>query len=345
MRCKLEAIPAEEKEQLQTYQGSIRRHAIAFFETHGHHVRYFSNTWHILHEAASLSGSKCTNLISLDVKDLWGYDPTLLAVPVTEDENDFILYLQQYWKSPLIPILDPDEVPEEIDRHEMNRFWLLVHRNPSLVQLKVPFIEILDYFSQDFYVETFSRMRYLKELNLKWLSIDINVVLNALPQLERLKGYRLDELENIQQTHNNLRYLKHEEIEIPVLINLMRHLPNLEELDILSLHLHWMTFELASQIVSETEQFPQLKTFIIESYFSYQDDEFYALVVRLFPGLVRIVMQSLPLETKMALWKHCFDLEDIDVVDGKDSEVIRAWEERREQDSYPQKYNTEKHKQ
>ncbi|KAF9920109.1 hypothetical protein FBU30_010110 [Linnemannia zychae] len=57
---------------------------------------------------------------------------------MAEDENDFILTVQKHWQPPLDLIFDFYGSRILVLRHEADRFWLLVHRNPSLVQLTLP---------------------------------------------------------------------------------------------------------------------------------------------------------------------------------------------------------------
>ncbi|KAF9913894.1 hypothetical protein FBU30_002970, partial [Linnemannia zychae] len=192
---------------------------------------------------------------------MWGFDEAPPALPVTNDENDYILYLQSHWRPPIDEV-GPDSI---INRHEVDRFWLLVHRNPSLVRLSVPYMDSMDYLSQEFYFKTFSRLCHLKELVLQGIKMDISIVLKALPQLERLYGVGLRQFSASQQNHNHLRYLNiGTAIKTSEIVSLLKHLPGLEELRIYKIEMEPLPFVPESKIVRSTEPFPQIRMFSID---------------------------------------------------------------------------------
>lgn len=60
-----------------------------------------------------------------------------------------------------------------MDRQIAERFFSLLQRNPGLVRLSVPGIDAMNDLPRDDILDTFRRMRTLKELDMGWMTMDV----------------------------------------------------------------------------------------------------------------------------------------------------------------------------
>ncbi|KAG0263406.1 hypothetical protein BGZ95_003803 [Linnemannia exigua] len=220
------------------------------------------------------------------------------------------------------------------NRRDVERFWMLVRHNPGLVQITFPRIGTIEDMSQDYVLETLSTMKNLKDLDLEWMPLDLPTLLNAVPQLQRLRGFALERLSSLQQDYSKLRHLSYpNKIDICELLNLLGHLPGLEELQL------WQILVMPSAsptnmkaIVSSSASFPRLKTLRLDGAISSFEDEFVSLLIGLFPSLVRLWIGTFRPATRNVLWEKCYLLESIN---GRgEAGPIVAWRDRRAKDAF-----------
>ncbi|KAK3841540.1 MAG: hypothetical protein J3R72DRAFT_491437 [Linnemannia gamsii] len=304
----------------------------AIFQKHGHHIRHLYVHWELVLEAASLSTRSavtegrrggCRNLLSLSAVDVMSYillpktvlGPMDLQLPWLPEDRKEVLLSEEYLNR----------------RHLAGCFWLLVRQNPGLVDLILSRNGLLEYLPDEYNLETLSQLTQLKELYIGRSAFDIQMLLGALPRLEQLQCHGLEEVSILQQNYDCLRYLNYRgSVHLPKLLNILRQLPGLEELRLTGVVNQTLkTAAPASEVVAGSAPFPQLKEFRLDGP-PLADDTLIALLVTLFPGLLKISMSKVPDATMKALWEHCFYLDSLH--DFNKDDRISAWRERRAKD-------------
>ncbi|KAF9119925.1 hypothetical protein BGW39_011806, partial [Mortierella sp. 14UC] len=322
-------IISHDSSALQTRRNQMEQWVKTSFEKYGHHIRHLNVHWNVVLEAASLS-SKCRNLcsLSLDVVLRNHLSPSTVIVAVDED-------MRLSWMSGS----DESSMCEDYLRHgrDVERFWTLARHNPGLVLITFPRIGTIEDVTQEYVLETLSMMKDLKELDLEWMPLDLPALLDAAPQLGRLRGFALEKLLSLQQDYNRLRYLNYRnKIDIPELLQLLNHLPQLEELQIWQIRVMPKASSTAMRtVVSASALSPQLKALRLDGAISSIEDKFVSLLIGLFPSLIRLWIGSLRTATKNALWETCHYLESIN--DRRDEGPVVAWRDRRAKDAFNRK--------
>ncbi|KAF9138120.1 hypothetical protein BG015_002479 [Linnemannia schmuckeri] len=305
------------------------------FEKHGHRIRHLGAHWNTIVEAASLETSNCRNLVSLStelVKHSHVTPTTVLAlvadfVDFNNDDNT-----HEPRQFPWVSEEGMTKYREDIRyRGTVERFFLLIRQNLSLVRIQFPIHGVMKDVSQEYVFEALSQLRNLKELNLVWLPLALPTLLDTVPRLERLQGHSFPDLGSLQHQYPNLRTLSiRTYILFTNLLSMLNHLPGLEELQIESVlgePESVVPYKEACRIVETSAPFLRLRTLQVDNQLR-PGDKYMALFLRMIPNLIRLVNLTLVYAVKNALWEYCYFLDEIRIVDGPN---VEAWRERRAQ--------------
>ncbi|KAF9540489.1 hypothetical protein EC957_004062 [Mortierella hygrophila] len=262
----------------------------------------FDVHWDVILEAAALSSSGCKGLVSLDVDAVWHNHRTLstvLAGPTGSHDVDVfvegfdvfdevhppVTWSTRKWEE----FMDIYEYKERA-RHQrdIEQLFSLIRQNPGLVRITFP--GTIKDLPTGLLTETLGGLRNLKELDLEWVALDVEVALEAVPGLEKLRGYALTGFTSLQRSYGALRVLSYQrDIEFLSLLVMLKHLPGLEELWLWKIvsNTPSSSYRIVNAAVSATELFPQVRVLRLDGPLTIQDDALIALLVRLFLGLVR----------------------------------------------------------
>lgn len=298
-------------EENDTYSGEEWVHATLVY--YGQYIRHLTVRWDVVLEAASFN-PKCRNLLTLAAGQV-GNGSTYTSLP-------FPLRLTS---STTTPTTTPKE---EKEKRIVECFWSLVRQNPSLTSLVLPNLSYMSKLSKEYIAEALSQLKKLTDLDLEWLPLDAKILLDALPQLKRLRGCSIENLLSLQRNYNNLQYLYHcSDVKISIVLLMLKHLPGLEKLRL------WRILEeppvgTLSTVVARTAPFLRLRIFEIEWTLPHEDP-YIALFVQLLPNLRRFSNLMVHIQTKKALWDHCYYLETLN---GRADVVVELWRQRRAKD-------------
>ncbi|KAF9084206.1 hypothetical protein BGX23_010746 [Mortierella sp. AD031] len=327
----------------------------SIFAKYGHHIRRLTIHSHVILEAAMLR-CQCQRLRSLLMHQL---DHVInnrqdLPLPSTPSSTPAAM------ATTTVEVSTEDDPPEELlsplfegnlrprpewvrtttgrrlffqDRLDAQKFWLLVHQNPSIVRLQLPTFHVSDNMIDDeFIYDTLSTMKDLKVLNLGWIRLSVRILLKRVPQVERLQIYYTDELFTLDQDYNGLRSLVLlDYIRFEDLFKALDRLPSLEVLRIKCVS-NEETSTAGAIMAARIERPTPLRPLSVRIFEVEEDrlkrDGLFALIVGQFPRLVSIQIPTLYSSTLEALWDHCYYLDDIR---SANSSVV-AWRERRAMD-------------
>lgn len=310
------------------------RWVMAILAKYGHHIRHLDVHWNVVLEAAVLSGSGCKCLISLAVDTVWHNhrtSSTVLAGPkggpnlevaegfdVFDEVHPPVTWSTVKWKA----FMDIYEYKEQARlQRDIEQLFSLIRQNPGLVRITFPGIKVLP---TGLLLETLGGLRNLRELDLEWIALDVKVVLDAVPGLEKLRGYALTGFTSLQRSYGALRILSYRrDIEFLSLLVLLKHLPGLEELwlwQIIS-NIPSSSYTILNAAVATKEQFPQVRVLRLDGPLTTQGDALIALLVGLFPGLSRLWIPVVREEVMKALEEKCCWLKDIHCGE----RTIKAW--------------------
>ncbi|KAG0378256.1 hypothetical protein BGX24_004397 [Mortierella sp. AD032] len=185
-------------------------------------------------------------------------------------------------------------------RQIVKHFWKLIQANAGLVRITLPGMGTMNDLSPAFVFETFASLPRLQELDLMWAVFDIPTILNTVPQLRRLGANSPKGRYSMNQTFVNL----------------------------LSLDLQ-TNIRVIHKVVSLSPKFLSVKSLqIVNS--SRTQDRYAALLVGQLPNLVVIRTPTLFADMQKALWKHCYNLDEIHSVNAWS---VDAWRRRRVEDA------------
>ncbi|KAF9119657.1 hypothetical protein BGW39_000133 [Mortierella sp. 14UC] len=332
---------------LDTGKGS-RFEMVAWFQSiflkYGHHIHHLSTQSYFVIGALSVN-PKCRRLESLKTpklnfhRSLASYEGQAVAeaaaaaavagTPTTKVVTaPSTVRLRPMFLLPVLPWTSPDIAKDWNEgigvRHVIERIWVLFRQNPGLVRIKLPMEQHFGELPDAFIIATFSSMQHLKELCMPWLTMDAETFLGALPKLERMCCYSLKGLSSMQKDYGNLRSLHvARNVHVNEVFGILRRLPGLEDLRI-------RTVYRADAPWTETGgPFRSIKRFEADS-IQHDYDDLLATLVRQFPGLVWVRLPDIFAETKEALWRGCYYLDE---VEGDVSVLVDAWRQRRAEDA------------
>lgn len=321
------------------------------FAKHGHLIRHLGVHWDTILEVASLNTSNCKNLLSLStevVRHSHVIPATVLALIAddnvdnkengdnnsdndgNDDDGEHLLRL--------FPWMSEDGMTkyrEDIrHRRTIERFFILIRRNPGLVRLQFPMHGTMKDVAREYIWETLSLLRNLKELNLVWLPLDLPTLLDTVPQLQRLRGHDFPGLGSLQHDYPNLWVLHiRTYVKFTQLLDMLKHLPMLEKLRVESVlgdPESVLPYKEACRIAETTPPFLQLRVLQVDNQLR-SGDKYMALFLRMIPNLVRLENLTIVSAVKKALWEYCYYLDEIRIVGGPDVEL---WRERRAKDEH-----------
>ncbi|KAG9062377.1 hypothetical protein KI688_005292 [Linnemannia hyalina] len=316
-------------------RNDTERWVMAILEKYGHHIRHFDVHWDVVLEAAALSSSGCKGLVSLAVDAVWHNHRTLVTVltgPTGSHGVDVVMGFDVFdevhppvtWSTrKWAEFMDIYEYKEQA-RHQrdIEQFFSLIRQNPGLVRITFP--GTIKDLPTGLLTETFGGLRNLKELDLEWMALDVEVALEAVPGVEKLRGYALTGFTSLQRRYGALRVLSYQrDIEFLSLLVLLKHLPGLEELWLWKIvsNTPSSAYSIVNAAVSATELFPQVRVLRLDGPLTIRDDALIALLVGVFPGLDRFWIPVVREEVKKALEKKCCWLREIH----SDGRTIEAW--------------------
>ncbi|KAF8944621.1 hypothetical protein BGZ47_003991 [Haplosporangium gracile] len=229
------------------------------FAKHGQHIRYLEGDWNVVIETASFS-PEVKNLMSLNVGEI-----DLLAVlPPVELPHRVSMGPRGIVRAPsattAVPPVRwiPTKEKGSIKGQFLERFWALVRQNPGLIQLIVPGREPMLEMPGEHNINILRRLKYLTILDMGRMMLDVNIVLTFLPQLERLQGDTLLGLFALQKDYPGLRYLHCRcDFRISGALQMLSHLPNLEELSIKK-SIPEQPYDILKKVVGAVDPFSKL---------------------------------------------------------------------------------------
>ncbi|KAK3831846.1 MAG: hypothetical protein JOS17DRAFT_744512 [Linnemannia elongata] len=324
---------------------------------YGRHIRDLTVHWGTVLDAVSFS-SECKNLRSLDVVDLRRSSGVSLPPPPppqpyvvseigpatinasrrTTTTVDYQLPWIQSYSVAVYGTEHSYSVPVNVDtvqRHFIERIWILLRQNPYLTRLSFPNLGSLSSLPQKFILDSLMSLHHLRDLDANWLPLDIQTILRTLPKLERVhvKDLVMQFPFLPGERFHGLRMLS---IRLVVLLGevfkMLEHLPGLEELRLQAVRTDWMIQSLQAIINAAAESrvrdLSAVKTLQYASMQSQWEDQYIAFLVGQFPQLSRIKVPILWRKTEQALWENCYFLDEIDSLNA--GSKIYKWRRRRE---------------
>ncbi|KAK5799471.1 hypothetical protein F5H01DRAFT_400173 [Linnemannia elongata] len=287
------------------------RWVMAILAKYGHHIRHLDVHWDVVLEAAVLSDRLNSGPITLA-------RTSPLSNNVFDEVHPPVTWSTVKWKA----FMDIYEYKEQARlQRDIEQLFSLIRQNPGLVRITFPGIKVLP---TGLLLETLGGLRNLRELDLEWIALDVKVVLDAVPGLEKLRGYALTGFTSLQRSYGALRILSYRrDIEFLSLLVLLKHLPGLEELwlwQIIS-NIPSSSYTILNAAVAAKEQFPQVRVLRLEGPLTTQGDALIALLVGLFPGLSRLWIPVVREEVMKALEEKCCWLKEIHCGE----RTIKAW--------------------
>ncbi|KAG0060523.1 hypothetical protein BGZ89_012204 [Linnemannia elongata] len=303
------------------------------FVNNCHLVRDLTADWDVLLETAA---GRCRNLTSLAVH----------TVARTPSEH-------LYYSSSASSTIANDQPPpppglswifnenENVlrnnprQRRDMEWFWQLVDQNPRLVCVHFPHTAFINHLSQVYILETVSRIKNLRELNTRLMTLDLSTLLDTLPQLERLECSPSRGTATLSKNHLKLQQLKClDSVQVSRFMEVLKHLPRLESL-VLSRIIPekgppTSTYEILCETVSTTGvTFPQVRELRVY-WMSRHEERYVVVMLGLFPELRRVWLPHTFVDVRKAMWEKCYWLEEIN---GRRVGVVDEWKERRAKDA------------
>lgn len=299
------------------------------FAKHVHHIRYLEGDWNVVIE----TGSFCPEVRSLTSLNVGRIELLAVLPPVELPHRVLMGPCGIVRAAPTATATPPVRwVPTKergsIKGRFLERFWVLVRQNPDLIQLIVPDYESTLDVPGEHSLNTLRWLKKLTILDMGRMVVDVNVVVTALPHLERLQGDNLLGLFALQRKYPSLRALHCRcDFRISGALHILSPLPNLEEL-LIKKGVPEQPYKVLKEIVDAVVPFPNL-TFLMVNWTWADEDRSVALLVSLFPGLRRFWTLNLGKDVREVLWRGCYDLDEIychRTVNGS----AEAWRRRRE---------------
>ncbi|KAK3841541.1 MAG: hypothetical protein J3R72DRAFT_445080 [Linnemannia gamsii] len=314
----------------------------AIFAKHGHRIRHLMAHWGIVLEAAALSG-RCTLLSSLIVGNMehhqsLAHTPTTattttggttatISLKTTAETTAETTAADQ--DLPWVSMSGMSQWYENLKHREIvKHFWKLIQANAGLVRITLPGMGAMNDLSPAFVFETFASLPRLQELDLMWAVFDIPTILNTVPQLRRLRANSPKGRYSMNETFVNLLSMDLQtNTRVSKLLRALAQFPGLEELKLKSVCPEPPI--VAHNAVSLSPKFLSVKSLqIVNS--SRTQDRYAALLVGQLPNLVVIRTPTLFADMQKALWKHCYNLDEIHSVNAWS---VDAWRRRRVEDA------------
>ncbi|KAK3818203.1 MAG: hypothetical protein JOS17DRAFT_757350 [Linnemannia elongata] len=218
------------------------------FAKNGRHIRNLSLSWRILIDAAN--DAYCSSLRSLHITNVC--DKLTREEKLKKELAKQQAHTNDPWRPAITgPLLSPEfeGVPQpgdvayrskdlqERDWITAQKFWILTRRNTRLLSLTLShgLHELCEVVSDDFIHDIVAGLPELRYLSNSFESGDPYVLITRLRHLETLCTEKWSRLEPSGTVRNLKTLTIHERITTHELVVLLRHLPSLESLSVMSL--------------------------------------------------------------------------------------------------------------